>query len=92
MHYLVIVILLALLSGCSEKPKEFKRVLMIRSDSLDFEADYGVVPTPREADQFGIEVYYLKSHHTDMTDKGSPETKREINKAVKKFLDEMIVD
>lgn len=67
-------------------PPVCDNVLMIRSGMADFGPDPGVVPDEMEQVRYGIRVIYTKYHHTNMTDSGPPEVKKEIAKIVEQFL------
>jgi predicted esterase len=55
---------------------------ILRFGAIDDEPDEGVVP------ESGVQVIYVKgARHIDLSDRGSPEIKDEIQKSIIKFLD-----
>lgn len=55
---------------------------ILRFGAIDDEPDEGVVP------ESGVQVIYVKgAQHIDLSDRGSPEIKDEIQKSIIKFLD-----
>jgi alpha/beta hydrolase fold len=62
------------------------KILSFRSKDPNFKTDPGVLPTPREARQDGIDIIKTNAQHTDMSDRGPDSVKEKIQATLDHFL------
>jgi len=62
------------------------KILSFRSKDPNFKADPGVLPTPEQAKADGIDIVNTQFQHTDMSDRGPPFVKKNIQATLDKFL------
>jgi hypothetical protein len=62
------------------------KILSFRSKDPNFKTDPGVLPTPQEARQDGIDIVKTNAQHTDMSDRGPDSVKEKIQATLDHFL------
>jgi hypothetical protein len=62
------------------------KILSFRSKDPNFKTDPGVLPTPQEARQDGIDIIKTNAQHTDMSDRGPDSVKEKIHATLDHFL------
>jgi hypothetical protein len=62
------------------------KILSFRSKDPNFKTDPGVLPTPQEARQDGIDIIKTNAQHTDMSDRGPDSVKEKIQATLDHFL------
>jgi hypothetical protein len=62
------------------------KILSFRSKDPNFKTDPGVLPTPQEARQDGIDIVRTNAQHTDMSDRGPNTVKEKIQTTLDHFL------
>jgi hypothetical protein len=62
------------------------KILSFRSKDPNFKTDPGVLPTPQEARQDGIDIVRTNAQHTDMSDRGPDTVKEKIQTTLDHFL------
>ena len=62
------------------------KILSFRSSDPNFRTDPGVLPTPQDAKDDGIDIVRTKFQHTDMSDRGPDSVKEKIQATLDKFL------
>jgi len=62
------------------------KILSFRSKDPNFQTDPGVLPTPQQAKQDGIDIVNTQYQHTWMTDRGPESAKETIQAALDHFL------
>jgi alpha/beta hydrolase fold len=62
------------------------KILSFRSKDPNFKTDPGVLPTPQEARQDGIDIVKTNAQHTDMSDRGPDAVKEQIQATLDHFL------
>jgi pimeloyl-ACP methyl ester carboxylesterase len=62
------------------------KILSFRSKDPNFKTDPGVLPTPQEARQDGIDIIKTNAQHTDMSDRGPDAVKENIQATLDHFL------
>jgi hypothetical protein len=62
------------------------KILSFRSKDPNFKTDPGVLPTPQEARQDGIDIIKTNAQHTDMSDRGPDAVKEKIQATLDHFL------
>jgi hypothetical protein len=62
------------------------KILSFRSKDPNFKTDPGVLPTPQQARQDGIDIVKTNAQHTDMSDRGPDSVKEKIQATLDHFL------
>jgi pimeloyl-ACP methyl ester carboxylesterase len=62
------------------------KILSFRSKDPNFKTDPGVLPTPQQATQDGIDIVKTNAQHTDMSDRGPDSVKEKIQATLDHFL------
>jgi hypothetical protein len=62
------------------------KILSFRSKDPNFKTDPGVLPTPQEAREDGIDIVRTNAQHTDMSDRGPDTVKERILATLDQFL------
>jgi hypothetical protein len=62
------------------------KILSFRSKDPNFKTDPGVLPTPQQARQDGIDIIKTNAQHTDMSDRGPDSVKEKIQATLDHFL------
>jgi hypothetical protein len=62
------------------------KILSFRSKDPNFKTDPGVLPTPQQARQDGIDIVKTNAQHTDMSDRGPDSVKETIQATLDHFL------
>ncbi len=62
------------------------KILSFRSRDPNFKTDPGVLPTPQEAREDGIDIIKTNAQHTDMSDRGPDSVKQKIQASLDHFL------
>jgi hypothetical protein len=62
------------------------KILSFRSKDPNFKTDPGVLPTPQEAREDGIDIVRTNAQHTDMSDRGPDTVKERIQATLDHFL------
>ena len=62
------------------------KILSFRSKDPNFKTDPGVLPTPQEAKQEGIDIVHTQFQHTWMSDRGPDSAKEKIQATLDQFL------
>src|SRR3979409_1405360 len=62
------------------------KILSFRSKDPNFKTDPGVLPTPQEAREDGIDIIKTNAQHTDMSDRGPDAVKETIQATLDHFL------
>jgi hypothetical protein len=64
------------------------KILSFRSKDPNFKTDPGVLPTPQEAREDGIDIVRTNAQHTDMSDRGPDTVKEKIQATLDHFLND----
>jgi len=64
------------------------KILSFRSKDPHFKTDPGVLPTPEEAREDGIDIIKTNAQHTDLSDRGPDAIKEKIQATLDHFLNE----
>jgi pimeloyl-ACP methyl ester carboxylesterase len=67
------------------------KILSFRSKDPNFVTDPGVLPTPEQAKQDGIDIVRTNAQHTDMSDRGPDSVKEKIQATLDHFLSDSTV-